>query len=389
MSSFGVTVDGFVPKTVEEIEQEIKDDQLAEISPSLNQLPTSTLGQLNGIFADKIRECWDVGNAVYRALYPDSAAGDALDQIAALTGAFRLQSAPSTVSLEVNIDAGVTLPVGRLVSSPTTGVQFVTTEAVTNGGGGPADFPVAAESVETGPIAAPSGTLTQIDTPAAGWNTVTNPLDAEPGRDRENDDDFRLRREQLLRISGASTRDAIRSKVLDVEGVAQARVFENSTDFTDGDGLPPHSFETVVEGGLDADIAQTIFDNKPVGIQTFGSSSASATDSQGDSETIFFSRPTTVDIWIEVTVSIDPASYPIDGDDQIKAALVAAGDALLIGEDVIYAKLLCVPFEISGVLDVTVFFIGTAPSPTGTVNIPIAPRELAEFDTSRITVATV
>jgi uncharacterized phage protein gp47/JayE len=391
MASFGVLPSGFAKKLQSDIEDEIKADQLGEISPSLNQLPTSVIGQWNGIFSDKLRELWDLAEAVYRSQYPDSADDEALDQIASITGAFRLTPLSSTVELEVNIDAGVTLLTGRLVSDPNTGVQFETTEDVTNPGPGAADLPVASQSVETGPIAAVSGTLLQIDTPVAGWNTVTNPLDADPGRDRETNDAFRLRREQLLRISGAATKDAIRAAVLNILGVTQVIVFENDSDVTDGAGLPPHSFEVVVDGGASAEIAQTIFDTKAAGIQTFGTSSDTAVDSQGISDTVFYSRPTRIDIYVDVTVTIDSGLYPIDGDDQIKAAIVAAGDALEVGEDVIYNKFLCVPFEIAGVVDVTAMIIDitTIPPGTGTANIAILPRELALFDTSRIAVTTV
>ena len=61
----------------------------------------------------------------------------------------------------------------------------------------------------------------------------------------------------------------------------------------------------------------------------------------------------------------------------------------MIGEDVIFLAYNCIPLEEAGVLDVTAFFTGFAPAPTGTINLVIAIRELAKFDTSRITITTV
>ena len=91
--------------------------------------------------------------------------------------------------------------------------------------------------------------------------------------------------------------------VLEVEGVQQAFVFENVTLATDSDGLPPKSFEVVVEGGADQDIADTIFLHKPAGIETFGTTSLSVLDTQGFNHTVKLSRPTTLQMFVDVTVT--------------------------------------------------------------------------------------
>ncbi len=214
-----------------------------------------------------------------------------------------------------------------------------------------------------------------------------NSLDAVLGRDVESNADFRVRREELLRITGSATLEAIRARVREVEDVLQAFVFENVTNVTDINGLPPKSFEVVVSGGDDDDIAETIFLAKPVGIETYGSVTRPVLDSMGFSHDINFSRPTEVPIYIDLTVSVNSALFPLDGTDQIKAALVAFGDALQIGDDVFALQFKCVPLSVAGVEDVTIFKIDTVTPPVGTGNIVIGFRDLATFDTSRITVA--
>ena len=91
-------------------------------------------------------------------------------------------------------------------------------------------------------------------------------------------------------------------------------------------------------------------------------------------------------IYIDLTVDVDGSLFPIDGVDQIKAALKNLGDAQQIGEDVIALRYECVALTIAGVVDVSDFNIGTAPSPSGDANITIALRELARFDTSNFAV---
>jgi uncharacterized phage protein gp47/JayE len=81
-----------------------------------------------------------------------------------------------------------------------------------------------------GPVACPVNALTQIITPANGWNSINNPQAGIPGRDVETDAELRVRRLTSLN-TGNATVEAIRSRVLKVPGVdpASVSVFENTT----------------------------------------------------------------------------------------------------------------------------------------------------------------
>jgi len=488
--SYGVDSTGFVKKTQTVIENEIKQDQLDTISPTLNQLAESVIGQFNGIFSDKLREQWDIAEAVYRAMYPDSASDDALDNVGSITGAIRLAATPSEVTLDqLFLDSGVTVPAGSVVSVGSEGARFVTTAAVTNSLGYNSTFSVAAESEDDGPIVGLAKTIGTIQTPVSGWSaaaqltsgnaetynltdgwTLTikvdqgsaqtatfntgdfvdinnataaevaaviaaditglsasdqngsvriksdtegtgsavqvtggtangaigfstsevkgfNASDATPGTNIETDEAFRLRREQLLRITGAATLEAIISGVREVTDVTHVSAFENVDIITDpATGLPPKSFHVIVLGGAEQDIADKIWDVKPAGIETYGAISKTVTDSQGYTHTIKFSRPTPVPIYIDLTVLTDPAEFPADGAAQIKAAIVAYGALLEVAEDVIALAFKCIPLEIAGVIDVTVFKIDDVDPPVGTTNITIDSDEIATFDTADIDV---
>ncbi len=233
-----------------------------------------------------------------------------------------------------------------------------------------------------------------------GFSTVQvkgfNSADVVLGRDIETDSDFRNRREDLLKVTGKATVDAIRAAVLNVADVDESFVFENVTDVTDVNGVPPHSFETVIRGPLavDAEVSQAIFDTKAAGIQAFGATVIPITDAQGFIHSIGFSRATEIPIFIITTVATntDPklgAIYPVDGDAQVAAALAARGNTLGIGAGVVAKVIDCEAFQVDGVIDVTVFFIDDAPAPAVSVNIPIASREIATFDTADIAVTSV
>jgi uncharacterized phage protein gp47/JayE len=248
-------------------------------------------------------------------------------------------------------------------------------------------YPVEAESIDVGPVVALAGTLTEIGSPVSGWDEVTNLLDAEQGEDEESDADARARRIAALSGLGNATIEAIRGALLAVTAVETVKVFENDTDGTVS-SRPPHSFEALVVGGADQDIWDAIFANKAAGIATHGSESGSVTDTQGISHTINFSRPTIVEIYLDVTLTVD-ADYPVDGDALVEQAILDwADENLQIGSDVVVFPYLVGSFiTVPGIVGV-VIDIGTAPGPSGDANITIAETALANFDSGNLTVTS-
>ena len=230
-------------------------------------------------------------------------------------------------------------------------------------------------------------TLTVIETPVMGLNAVINPLDGTIGRNIETDAELRIRRLNSLAFPGASTPDAIRAKVLQVEDVRAAIVFTNVEMVTDPiTGLPPKSFHVVVEGGDEQDLADTIWNVAPAGIYSHGVIEKSVYDSQGIEHKIRFSRPTPIEIYMEVDIWVDPVLFPVDGDDAVKQSIVDfAIPRFSIADDVITTELYCPIHKIQGITDVEIR-IGTAPVPITDDNIPMAIDEVSDWDTTRIIV---
>lgn len=440
--SFGITPEGFVSKTLLDIKAELEAAEREVFGAGVDTLATSVLGQLNGIFAASIAEGWDVALAVYRSMHPDSATGEAQDNLVALTGLTRLAAQQSLAEdVIVTGTAGTLLTAGRVASVEDSGDRFASVADVTlaaatawapstpyllndirtNSGniyivitagqsaasGGPtgtgqditdnevhwrfvgtgtAYETVDFEAEQTGAINATSYTLINIETPVAGWQGVGNPTDAKPGFGLETDEALRLRRESTLRATAAGSVDAILGRLRLLMGVLEAFIFENPTNVTDIVGLPPHSFESVVDGGTDADIAQTIFKAKPVGIETYGTTTVPVLDSQGFSHDIKFSRPSHLLLYVDVTVKVIPGAFPADGIDLVKAALISKGGELGIGDDVIILPIRAAPLAVPGVQDVYSMEVDTVDPPINTANIPVSNHQRASFDTSRINV---
>lgn len=236
-----------------------------------------------------------------------------------------------------------------------------------------------------GPIIANAGTLTVIATPVTGLSGILNTQDATIGQNVEADNAYRIRMAQELQIAGAATVEAIRARLQQVSGVTAVLVFENVTDITDLQGRPPHSFECVVQGGDAFTIAETIWKTKPAGIETDGNVSEVITDSQGQVHTIKFSRPTAVPVYIIANLTLD-GSYPSDGDNAVKTALVTYGNSLGIGKElIVIPKLISQLVSIPGIQD-AVLLVGTAPGPTLPDNLTPTSFQVLEFDTSRVQV---
>lgn len=254
-----------------------------------------------------------------------------------------------------------------------------------------------ARSVDFGSMTAAINELTDIVTLVPGWARVDNLQDGALGRLTETDAELRARYKSGVYALGAATLPALQANLESrVAGAQTVRVFENDTDFVDGLGRPPHSIHVVIEGGLEPDIAETIFNYKAAGIDTFGAIELDVVDSEGIAHDIRFDRPTPRYIWVSAELTLLPAEeevFPPDGFTRIAANLLEEGNTLGVGQDVIWQRLLRAVYLVSGVAEVNMKLAVTAsaavpPAPGDYVeaNITIADFEVSRFDLSRIEV---
>lgn len=386
--TYGITGTGLTRPNLDQQKADTKARLLTNVDPGLDVSDEAPIGQIVSIEADSQIELWEALEAVYSCIDPNKAEGVQLDNVCALSGVVRLKQRKSQVSVNLNLNAAVTVPAGSVLSvSGSPSIKFQLLADVTSVGAGV--YPGTFECLDYGPVHANATTLTVIVTPVTGWNSATNPKDATLGRFVETDAELRLRREQELQQRGSSSADAIRAALYDVPGVIQALVYENSTMATDSKGLPPKSFEAVVWDGsvpqaLDANLEQAVFDNKPAGIESYGSTlSKTFVDDSGNNILIEVTRATQLTIYIDATITTDANFDPINGPAAVKQALVDVGNALLIDGDVVLLKVRASAFNVPGVTDVPVFQAGTT-IVTGVLNIPVGAHEIARFDTSRV-----
>lgn len=388
MSDYGLSLTGFKRKRLDQLLIDLNDEMRVIFGDNLNLDPQSPDGQVNGAVAESQANLWEIAEQSFNAFKPSVATGASLSSLVQLNGITRKEATFSTATIDVTGTNGTLIPTGSIVSTNDTQAQFSTDDDITIAGGVGSST---VTSIVSGDVHAVAGTLTLIDTPITGWDTVTNGIDAIEGENQETDAELRIRRKSSIATGATAILEAMLASVLNITGVSSAVVLENDSNVTDGNGVPRKSFNVVARGGDDAELAGVIWDKKPIGILAFGTTTEVITDSQGFDHDISFSRPVDVDIYIDISIT-NLEGYPIDGDDRIKQAIVdfANGDLIEgysygIGDNVIYSELYIPINSIPGV-QVDSLFLDSAPSPSGTTTLIIGDNQVSVFDTSRINI---
>lgn len=238
-------------------------------------------------------------------------------------------------------------------------------------------------AVNAGPLEQPANTIDTILTPMLGWDSVINPLSATPGTNRETDEELRLRFRNGKFERATNTLDAIYSALVNLDSVKQVTIYENDTSVVDSNGIPPHSFLPIVVGGLSTDIANAIWDNKPVGILSYGNTTVVINDIQGIPHNVSFSRPEGIVVYISMDLTTD-SNFPANGNDLIRSNILSYFEENFgVGDDVIYSRVYTPINSVPG-HQVDSLFIGTTPSPAGTSNIVIPFDSIASISAINI-----
>jgi uncharacterized phage protein gp47/JayE len=250
-------------------------------------------------------------------------------------------------------------------------------------------------SEESGEIALPDGSITEIVTAVPGLISVVNLSGYIAGRGRESD--VSLRKSYADKIFARSSRmlDSIKAAILlNVQGIMSIEAYENDQDEMDAFGRPPHSIEVIVEGGDDVQIATVIEEYKSGGIQTFGAVETVVPGDSGEPITIRFNRPTTVYLWYRVTVTLNGnEQLPIDYVALVTEAVRQYTADVEIGSPIVPKRINTAIYRaVAGdyyTAEVEAFpthDIGASPGEFSAAVIPMTIRERAVTDTARIEV---
>lgn len=302
-----ITNNGFTRPDFDTIEADFKTRFEAKFTVGDNipsTEPESFLGILSTALAQMKNDLYEDVEDCYYSGYVSMANGVSLERAAY---PIILRSATHSTATQRFIGTdGQVIPAGFRVETMDDR-QYEVVTGGTIGVSGQLDLTV--QSVLTGLAQnAPISAIKYIPTPLVGLTSTSNITPASGGYDIETESEYRAKVIAQREADLTSSLQAIVNRVRNVTGVVDAFGIENVTEDVDIDGRPPGSFEIIVEGGTDNDIAHAIFDSKSSGVESFGDVMVTIVDERGDSQPTYFSRLAPVETFVKVTLTTD-ASY--------------------------------------------------------------------------------
>jgi hypothetical protein len=352
--------------------------------------PNTQDGQWLGVLAQAISDNNQLAAAVYNAFSPIFAQGVGLSSVVKINGIRRNVPTASTCVVTITGTVGTQINNGQVGDNQNLGTRWALPFLVTIPPAGTID--VTATSLTDGAVTLGANQLNVILTPTLGWQTATNGSNVPaPGAAVESDAALRRRQTASTGLPATTPLAAIQAAVANVSGVLAVKVYNNDTGAPDGNGIPGHSISAVVEGGDATAVATAIFDKKSEATGTFGTTSITVIDQNGMPDTINFFEVAFTDIWAIITVT-PLAGFNTSIGDAIVAAVVNYINSLPIGGTVVYFTLAGIATlqgtASAGTFTVEAVTVGTAPSPVGTVDVPIDFNKRASTITADVSLVT-
>lgn len=402
-----ITDGTFDEDTVEDILDAMTADAMEYFGEDLNDDQLAVIRLFYRPIAERLAEAQGDIGLVLESAQIDNASGDALDLLTALIGIVRDPATQATGEVAFSRDSAAntdyTIPSGTFVQTDAREpIVFETTETVTLSNSS-TSVTAGIEAIDAGVDGnVGSNTITVMPDPPVGVQSVTNSAATIGGSEEESDDELRERAKEELAEGSRASAPALVNAVKSLDGVTSVTIFINNGNLSQIPGTTNDGFELVVAGGNDGEIAQAIRDTMAAGDTShsgYSGSGASANADIGNGQTINvgFTRPTQVDIYVDMSLEV---TDEFASEDAVRDSIVgyvgglyASGQevtGLGVGEDVLYGEVEYFIRDVEGVYDVTSLDIDTSSSPSGTSDITISSSEVATADAtdSSITVNT-
>jgi uncharacterized phage protein gp47/JayE len=242
-----------------------------------SQLTDFSVGSVTRTFVEaisiEIARLYDEIENAYDSGFIDTAQGKSLDLVVALLGLTRksAQFATGTVTFtRANPSREVTIPVGTRVSTRSLDsgkVKLFETVEIGHLPRGQRDVDVRVRALFPGEDGiADFDTITELESPIVGVDSVTNKKPTTFGTDRESDEELRLRAKSTILSAGKVTIESMRNAILAIPGVRSVTVLEMPHDI-------PGEIDIIIDG-IDLDdrttythVMDVVNKNRPIGIK--------------------------------------------------------------------------------------------------------------------------
>jgi len=376
----------------------VQADINAAFGGGVNPGLTTPQGQLaqteTAIIGDKNNQIAYIANQVN----PAFASGIWQDAIGYIYFMTRIQASGTVVNATCVGAVGTVIPLGS-IAQDTSGYLYASTAAATIPSSG--SVTVEFQNQTTGPIACPIGSLNNIYTAVAGWNTVSNPAAGALGNAVESRAAFEFRRQSSVAVNAVNSIQSIQAAVLAVPNVLQAVVVDNSTNSTVNYGstsypLAAHSICVSVAGGTSSAIATAIWNKKPPGCGYNGNTTVTVYDNTYASPipyTVTYLTPTSTPAYFTVNIKNSPL-LPSNITQLVQNAVLASfngqdgGTAVTINSTTYSGRYYANINAISPNVNVIEVYLGASASPS-TLSIAFGIDQLPTLSASNIAVALV
>jgi uncharacterized phage protein gp47/JayE len=389
---YGVTSEGFKRKSREEIKEDMGRIAQYLFGNDINLNQDGPFGKIINLVSLKYANKWRELENVYNSHYVQTASNAQLDEVCQYIGISRQEPSKAVGQITIYGDEGAIISPGFNVETNEPNPKvFETINSDDEQIGSSGELTLEIRAVEAGKESnVASGEITEVTNPISGVDSVLNNTGTAGGRNLESDSELRQRYIESIDKPGGATVNSIRATVLDETDAIACLVMENTDFETDADGLPPKSFETVVLGGQDSNVAESIFSVKPAGIQAYGDEGPfTVYDDVGLQKQIAFSRATRVDIYLDITLYITNAFDSSDGQSNIEENILNYINNLQIGNNVRFTRIISEVHKEDGVIDTDVLLGDTEGDLSENVNITIGFREVARIDSVNISFSEV
>ena len=386
-TDWGLKETGFIAPTYKELLDDVEEQFRTRIGDDIALTSNTNFGSFAREMADRIYDASQELQLIYYSSFYSTATGSALDRLGANEGLSRKIDSHSLAEIVIT-SADEYLVQADEKFETEDGFVFVLLDDVITAkqDDGTWKGVGTVQSEDTGEMTnVPADSITLVSNADDEIISVTNPKPAGGGQDYEDDETFRHRLIMENAARPGPTEPGIKSALMNLNGVKEVGIIDNSNYVTDKYDNPQCSVHVYVLGGNDLDIAQVLVDRCATGISLTGSISMSAKDATGTLKEVKFDHAKQHNIKVKTQININDAWNSDAGVDDIKQAICDEINTLEMGQKVYLTRLYPVTYDVNGVND-AIITIRDDNSQFSSNDIDIGRSEFAHCDVDDVEV---
>lgn len=389
-----VSKEGYRRRTLEEIVNAKIESAKALFGETINTDETTTLGKFILICAYEQYHVEELAELIYYSIFPQTASGQSLDRLSWGVGIKRNAETSAIYKVKVIGTAGETIPVGFLVGvnadyiGEDGDLTFSNMQDTVVGANGECE--ITAVCTVSGVVGNVAPSIIDRVVNAVGYVEEVQGIEVvEAATGEESDYDFRTRYAKAIEGKGGCTESSIIAELVSIPTVKDAYISVNESATENLGDIPPKTIACYISGGVgyEQQIAEAIFNRKPIGVGTHGEETVSVSYGGLTDYEIKFSFAESKDIYVNIDL-VTNEKFESNGNATIKSNIETFINSLGMGEQIITTALYGDIYKVSGVVSAIVT-VSTDGQTYTADNVNVAVNEHCVLNTLKINDVTV